>query len=70
MKLYIYYVKAHPHWPVGEAGAVVIAANKENAVRVSKSEDYDLLKAEPPVLIGTAAKGEKERIVFINDGNY
>ena len=67
MKLNIYFIKAEPIWPVGNAGAVVIAETPEKAFAMSN----DLYNAEPPILLGQAnASYDKPQIIFSNNGDY
>ena len=62
----IYFVDASPHWPVGNAGAVVIAKNKKRVTELL--ENCGLYKPEEPKPIGISRL--KEQVVFYNNGNY
>lgn len=60
----IYYIEANPIHPVGNAGSVVIAINKERAVELVNG----LYKPGEPKLIGISRL--EEQVVFYNTGDY
>jgi hypothetical protein len=62
----IYYIKAEPWLPGGDAGAVVIAEDKIKAVELVKPLGF--LNPSEPKLIGTSRL--KPQIIFSNTGDY
>lgn len=67
-QLYIWFVNADIHWPVGNAGAIVIAEDKKIASNLTA--DLGLLNSREPVKIGVAVKGQKEGVLFYNIADY
>lgn len=66
MKNKIYFVDADPLWPVGNAGAVIIAADIKRAAEIAST--LGLYKEKKPTPIGTSSL--KEQVIFYNTGNY
>jgi hypothetical protein len=63
----IYFINAEMIYPVGDAGAVVIADNPEEALQLTKG----LKNPAPPIHIGVAAKHfTTAQVVFINTTDY
>lgn len=64
MKNKIYFIDADQYYPVGSAGAVVIAKTAKRALELTSG----LLKPSNPKCIGTT--GKKEGVLFENTTNY
>lgn len=66
-RMSIYFVQGQEIYPVGTAGAVVIAWDTEEALNLAKT----LLNPQPPIFIGTAAKHfTKSKVVMLNSTDY
>ena len=63
----IWFIKARPHWPVGNAGAVVVASTSKEAEALGST--LGSLDAEKPVALGSTSSN-KARVVFFNTGDY
>jgi hypothetical protein len=62
----IYLITADQYWPVGNAGAIVIAESRERAMTLV----FELGLLNPSVTRCIGSSKLKEQVVFSNSTNY
>lgn len=68
-RMFIWHIDASPVWPVGNAGAVIVASTAKEAVKLGESKG--LYKASAPIKVGFAcSKYKRAEVIFSNTGDY